>query len=108
MHRSGPTFPCRLRSSEFLVSVASLVRPDAGWSLSLYPDAGEAGGAFVPSYRPRRTWVPGNPAADPARARAEAGRRARAKLRRYCAANRLNRFGTLMSMAKLRSPLVAN
>ena len=90
------------------MSVASLVRPDAGWSLSLYPDAGEAGGAFVPSYRPRRTWVPGTPAADPARARAEAGRRARAKLRRYCAANRLNRFGTLMSMAKLRSPLVAN
>ncbi|MFL6137479.1 MAG: hypothetical protein ACJ74O_06730 [Frankiaceae bacterium] len=35
------------------------------------------------------------PAADPERAAAEAGRRARAKVRRYCAANRLNRLGTL-------------
>lgn len=34
-------------------------------------------------------------AADPERAAAEAGRRARAHLRRYCAANRLNRLGTL-------------
>jgi hypothetical protein len=77
------------------VSVAALARPDAGWSLSLYPSAGEAGGSFVPSYRPSRTYVPGAPAADPARARAEAARRARGKVRRYCAANRLNRFGTL-------------
>jgi hypothetical protein len=76
-------------------SISALARPDAGWSLSLYPDAGEAGGAFVPSYRPARSWVPGTPAADPARARAEAARRARGKVRRYCAANRLNRFGTL-------------
>lgn len=77
------------------MSIASLARPDAGWSLSLYPDAGEAGGSFVPSYRPRRTWVPGTPAADPERSRAEAARRARAKVRRYCAANRLNKLGTL-------------
>jgi hypothetical protein len=34
-------------------------------------------------------------ARDPERANAEAGRRARAKLRRYCAANQLNRLGTL-------------
>lgn len=34
-------------------------------------------------------------AANPERAAAEAGRRARSKLRRYCAANRLNRLGTL-------------
>jgi len=32
---------------------------------------------------------------DVERSRVEAGRRARTKLRRYCAANRLNRFGTL-------------
>jgi hypothetical protein len=69
--------------------------PDAGWWLSLYPDAGEAGGCFVPTYRPDRTYVPGTPAADPDRSRAEAARRARAKVRRYCAAGRLNRLGTL-------------
>jgi hypothetical protein len=34
-------------------------------------------------------------AADPERSAAEAGRRARGRLRRYCAANRLNRLGTL-------------
>lgn len=39
--------------------------------------------------------MPGTPAADPERARTEAARRARSKVRRYCAANRLNRLGTL-------------
>jgi hypothetical protein len=72
-----------------------LVRPDAGWVLSLYPKAGEAGGTFVPSVRPVRTYVPGTPAADPERARSEAHRRARAKVRRYCSEHRLNRLGTL-------------
>lgn len=76
-------------------SVAALGRPDAGWSLSLYPSAGEAGGCFVPSYRPSRSWVHGTPAADPERARSEAARRARGQVRRYCAAHRLNRLGTL-------------
>jgi len=77
------------------VSQAVLIRPDAGWSLSLYPSAGEAGGSFTYSLRPRRTYVPGTPAQDPVRARSEAARRARAKVRRYCAAHRLNRLGTL-------------
>ena len=77
------------------MSVHSLTRPDAGWSLSLYPTAGEAGGSFVSSWRPRRTYVPGAPAADPERARAEAARRARGKVRRYCAGNRLNKLGSL-------------
>lgn len=63
----------------------------AYWSLSFYPDAREAGGAFVPY---RGGGVKGQ-AADPARARAEAARRAKGKLRRYCTANRLNRLGTL-------------
>jgi hypothetical protein len=67
---------------------------DAGWLLSVFPDAGEAGGCFVSSRRPPRVGYTG-PAADPERARAEAARRARAAVRRYCAANRLNRFGTL-------------
>lgn len=66
----------------------------AGWVLSLYPGAGEAGGCFVSSRR-STPWIRGGPAANPERARAEAGRRARARLRRYCVANRLNRLGTL-------------
>jgi hypothetical protein len=61
------------------------------WALSLYPDAGEGGGCLSV---PRRVaaWG-GRP--DPERAAEEAGRRARAKIRRYAAANRLNRLGTL-------------
>jgi hypothetical protein len=93
----GADIPCRLRSSEYLVasSLSVVTRPDAGWFLSLYPDAGEAGGSFTSSVRPVRSYVLPGQAKDPERARAEAGRRARAQLRRYCAANRLNRFGTL-------------
>lgn len=68
---------------------------DAGWRLSLYPDAGEGGGCFVSSQRPDRSYVAPGSAGDPERAAHEAARRARAKLRRYCAANRLNRLGTL-------------
>ncbi|GAA0989184.1 hypothetical protein ENKNEFLB_03194 [Nocardioides aquaticus] len=72
-----------------------LTRPDAGWVLNLYPTAGEAGGSFVPSYRPASAWVPPGAAADPDRSRVEAGRRAKKKLRTYCAHSRLNRLGTL-------------
>jgi hypothetical protein len=63
------------------------------WSFNLYPQAREGGGCFVPTLRPRP--VSGGPAADPGRSQEEAARRARGKLRRYCAANRLNRFATL-------------
>lgn len=66
-----------------------------GWVLSLFPGAGEGGGSFRSARREPPVIVPGLPAADPERSRAEAGRRARAKVRRYCAANRLNRLGTL-------------
>jgi len=72
-----------------------LGRADAGWTLTIYPDAREAGGGFVSSYRPLHAVGVKGRAADPERARAEAGRRARGKLRRYGAANGLNRFGTL-------------
>lgn len=65
----------------------------SGWSLSLVAAAGEAGGCFVSAKRARGGCF--GPAADPERARVEAGRRARARLRRYCVANRLNRLGTL-------------
>lgn len=77
------------------MSESRFIQPDAGWVLSLYPTAGEAGGSFVPSYRPARAWVPAGSAADPDRSRQEAARRAKKKVRVYCAANRLNRLGTL-------------
>ncbi|WP_426118654.1 rolling circle replication-associated protein [Kocuria sp. LHG3120] len=76
-------------------SSSALAAPRAGWRLSLYPDAGEGGGCFVSSYQPDRSYVAPGKGRDPKRAAEEAARRARAKLRRYCAANRLNRLGTL-------------
>lgn len=77
-------------------AIAHLARPlSALWVLNLYPDAREAGGCFVSS-RPARGGVGTHgKAADPQRAREEAARRAKGRLRRYCAANRLNRLGTL-------------
>ena len=63
------------------------------WTLTLYPEAGEAGGCLR---MPHRVRVGRESAgSDPERAEAEAERRARGKIRRYCAANRLNRLGTL-------------
>jgi hypothetical protein len=70
------------------------VLPQPGWVLSLYPDAAEAGGCFVNPFRRHSVGIKGR-AVDPERSRAEAARRARGKLRRYCAANGLNRLGTL-------------
>lgn len=66
----------------------------AKWRLSLYETAGEAGGCFMATSRGSDRGVRGA-AVDPDRARAEAARRARGKLRRYCAANGLSRLGTL-------------
>jgi hypothetical protein len=68
-----------------------------GWGLAVYVGAREAGGSFRSSLPARgggRVGVPGE-AVDPGRSAAEAARRARGKSRRYCAANRLNRLGTL-------------
>lgn len=65
----------------------------ARWSFVLYPDAAEGGGSFRSTSR--ETSGSESPAADPERSAADAVRRARAKVRRYCAANRLNRLGTL-------------
>ena len=61
------------------------------WSFSLYPEAAEGGG----SLSARRQVVPSGRPPNVKRAREEAARRARAKIRRYGAANRLNRLGTL-------------
>jgi hypothetical protein len=84
-----------LSASPISHSLSRLVVPDAGWSFTLYPSAGEGSGRYVSSHRPLRSFVAKGAAADPARAAEEAGRRARTRLRRYCAANRLNRLGTL-------------
>jgi hypothetical protein len=64
----------------------------SGCVLSLCPAAAEGGGCFVPA---RRRTARGGGVPNPERSRAEAARRARGRLRRYCAANRLNRLGTL-------------
>lgn len=69
--------------------------PTSGWQFALYPDAGEGGGSYQRWVRRPSVYVARGAAADPERAAAEAGRRARSRLRRYCAANRLNRLGTL-------------
>jgi len=66
---------------------------EARWLLNLYPDAGEAGGCLQSARRSSpggSCWEP-----DPERSASEAARRARGQVRRYCAANRLNRLGTL-------------
>lgn len=76
-------------------SFATLLRPDAGWSFTLCPAAGEGGGSFQRSVRRVPEYVARGQARDRERAVAEAARRARSKLRRYCAANGLNRLGTL-------------
>jgi hypothetical protein len=87
-------------------SLAPLIRPDAGWSFTLCPTAGEGGGSFQYSARRVPEYVARGEARDPARAAIEAGRRARSKLRRYCAANRLNRLGTLTYAVGNHDPLL--
>jgi hypothetical protein len=63
-----------------------------GWVLTVTPAAAEAGGSF--RYANRRKALPVDDP-DPERAAMEAARRARGQMRRFCAANRLNRLGTL-------------
>lgn len=74
----------------------------ATWALSLCPAAHEGGGSFIPSRRaPSYRGVRGQ-ATGRERAMHEAGRRARRQLRCYCAANRLNRLGTLTGSSQMR------
>lgn len=61
------------------------------WQLSLYPQAAEAGGCLM-TLGPREASGRG---ADPERSAAETIRRARAKIRSYGVANRLNRLASL-------------
>jgi hypothetical protein len=78
------------------------------WALSLYPQAGEGGGCLST----RRSAIPTGNRPNAERAAEEAGRRARTKIRRYAAANKLNRLATLTyrgegchDPARLRSDL---
>jgi hypothetical protein len=77
-----------------LESGTKLVGRDEGsWGFVLYPEAAEGGGSFrsaAARTSPGRRWL--DPPID---TRDDAARRARGKVRRYCAANRLNRLGTL-------------
>ena len=66
----------------------------AGWAINLFKQAGEASGSFHSSY-PRAPIPPRGTGADKARSREEASRRAKGRIRRYCAHNGLNRLGTL-------------
>jgi len=66
----------------------------AGWYLNLYPDAKEATATFIASYKSLgKSTFDESPFSE--RGPIEAARRARSKVRRYCAANSLNRLGTL-------------
>ena len=63
----------------------------AYWGASLFPDAGEG----VAVFHSADTRPKGGFGGDPEESRKVAVRRARTQVRRYCAANRLNRLGTL-------------
>ena len=65
---------------------------ESSWSFSLFPDAAEGGGCL--SVRRSGAVASGGPP-NVERAAEEAARRARTRIRRYGAANRLNRLGTL-------------
>ena len=61
------------------------------WVLNLYPDAAEASGTFLGAGRAGASSRQYERSPD--RVAEEAARRAKAHVRRYCAANRLNRMG---------------
>lgn len=65
------------------------------WLLNLYPDAAEAGGCLQSAARRSGAGSWCEAEADPDRSAGEAVRRARGRVRRYCAANRTNRLADL-------------
>ena len=64
------------------------------WAINLFKEAGEASGSFH-YIRPLTTIPAHGDGTNKERANEEASRRARGKIRRYCATNGLNRLGTL-------------
>jgi hypothetical protein len=88
--------PRRKKPDERVVAPTEPVvrEEEPGWRFRVYPGAREAGGVFwAHGFERGRKLARGAP--DPERSAEEASRRARSKVRRYCAANRLNRLGTL-------------
>jgi hypothetical protein len=76
---------------------------ESKWLLNLYPDAAEAGGCLQSPARPwdgRERFERGED-----RSTTEAVRRARGHVRRYCAANWLNRLGTLTYADACHDPI---
>ena len=67
---------------------AGLWRLRAHWSLTLYPDAREGSGQFVSAGR-RSQSMAAKGEDGPERSAVEAGAAGAGKIRRYCAANRL-------------------
>ena len=64
------------------------------WAINLYKEAGEASGSF--HYVRKLQTIPSHgDGKNKERANEEAARRAKGKIRRYCATNGLNRLGTL-------------
>jgi hypothetical protein len=83
-HAGGPR--TQLEYGTKLVGV-----PRGYWGVNLFPEAGEGIAVFHSAYGSRFVGLGG----DPENAARVAVRRARTRVRRYCAANRLNRFATL-------------
>lgn len=75
-----------------------------GWSLSLYPTAGEGGGGWSSGAPRCPTTTRRGESLAPERSIEEAARRARARLRRYGVANGLNRLATLTYAESERDP----
>jgi hypothetical protein len=69
-------------------------RHEGFWGFRLYPDAAEGGGSFR-SAAGQSSRGDGRYLSDLQANEADAARRARGKVRRYCTANGLNRLGTL-------------
>lgn len=104
---TDPRSTARRAGDPLLELPSKLGRPEQGhWQLTVYPDAAEAGGCFVSAARPRSGdggglgWYFES-------IEEKNDSRARGKIRRYCAANRLNRLGTLTYRAEgCHDPLV--
>lgn len=87
MQRDGGRYPSSLEHRTKLVAPKQ-----GGWIFVLYPEAAEGGGTFRSALAARPFAGPSPTLADN---EADAARRARGQVRRYCSANRLNRLNRL-------------
>lgn len=91
-HPGEVAFP-RLDKGTKLVAESRPRPASAGWSVTAYPDAGEAVFFFRGAWQPTPSGQ--STGGDPAANRLRAERRAQTKVRRYCAANGIDRLATL-------------